>query len=71
MYLRGVGFDSLLLYNIMEERMIMGKGKHNEWHKVSIHNRYVGDIRPTNKQTRQRIKNKINKEIKTILQERK
>ena len=51
--------------------MIMGKGKYNEWHKASIHNRYVDDIRPTNKQTRQRIKNKINKEIKTILQERK
>ena len=49
----------------------MGKGKHNEWHKTSIHNQYVGDIRLTNKQTRQRIKNKINKEIKTILQERK
>lgn len=51
--------------------MIMGKGKHNEWRKMLIHNQYVDDIRPTNKQTRQRIKNKINKEIKTILSERK
>ena len=51
--------------------MIMGKGKHNEWHKTLIHNQYVDDIRPTNKMTRKRIKNKINKEIKMILSERK
>lgn len=46
--------------------MIMGKGKHNEWHKTLIHNQYVDDIRPTNKQIRQRIK-----EIKVIFSERK
>ena len=51
--------------------MTMGKGKHSEWHNTLIHNQYVDDIRPTNKMTRRRIKNKINKEIKIILLERK
>lgn len=51
--------------------MIMGKGKHSEWHRTLIHNQYVDDIRPTNKQTRARIKIKTNKEIKAILSERK
>lgn len=45
----------------------MGKGKHNEWRKTLIHSQYADD----NKQIRKRIKNKINKEINVILQERK
>ena len=50
--------------------MIMGKGKHNEWHKVMVKKLYDDDYEPSNKVIRKRIKNKINKEIKRILEER-
>ena len=51
--------------------MIMGKGKHNEWRKVMVKKLYEDDYAPSNKVIRKRIKNKINKEIKAVLQERK
>ena len=51
--------------------MIMGKGKHNEWHKVMVKKLYDDDYEPSNKVIRKRIKNKINKEIKRILEEMK
>ncbi len=51
--------------------MIMGKGKHNEWHKLQYKGVYCDDYEPSNKVIRKRIKNKINKEIKMMLSERK
>ena len=51
--------------------MIMGKGKHNEWHKAMVNKLYEDDYEPSNKVIRKRIKNKINKEIKMMLSERK
>ena len=51
--------------------MIMGKGKHSEWQKVRVNKLYEDDYEPSNKVIRKRIKNKINKDIKAMLQERK
>lgn len=51
--------------------MTMGKGKHNEWHRTQYKGVYYDDYEPSNKVVRKRIKNKINKEIKAILSERK
>ena len=51
--------------------IVMGKGKHNEWHKRQYKCVYCDDYAPSNKRIRKIIKNKINKEIKMILQERK
>lgn len=51
--------------------MTMGKGKHNEWHMTRVSKLYDDDYEPSNKVIRKRIKNKINKEIKAILSERK
>ena len=51
--------------------MIMGKGKYNEWQQVRVNKLYEDDYEPSNKVIRKRIKNKINKEIKIILSERK
>lgn len=51
--------------------MTMGKGKHSEWKKVRVNKLYEDDYDPSNKVIRKRTKNKINKEIKVILLERK
>lgn len=51
--------------------MTMSKGKHNEWHRVQYKGVYCDGYEPSNKVVRKRIKNKINKEIKAILSERK
>ena len=51
--------------------MTMGKDEHNECHKLQYKGVYCDDYEPSNKVVRKRIKNKINKEIKMILSERK
>ena len=51
--------------------MTMGKGEHSEWKKVRVNKLYEDDYEPSNKVIRKRIKNKINKEIKAILSEKK
>ena len=51
--------------------VVMGKGKHNGWHKVQYKGVYCDDYEPSNKTVRKRIKDKINKEIKIILSDKK